>query len=124
MPGVQLQFLEIQTREVLELAAVPPPMSRPVTLCRQQAWTALRVSTSVTASWKEAPDIADRDRLVGVLPSLNPACHRGPQGREREVQRARRDTSRRAQRYGVRGNCAAASQRPRRGNGQGALGRR
>src|SRR5450756_2526432 len=37
-----------------ELAATPPPITRSVTPCSRQAATALRVSTSATASWNEA----------------------------------------------------------------------
>ncbi len=37
-----------------ELAATPPPIIRWSTPCSRQARTALRVSTSVTASWNEA----------------------------------------------------------------------
>jgi hypothetical protein len=36
------------------LAATPPPICRLLTACSLQARTALRVSTSVTASWKDA----------------------------------------------------------------------
>jgi len=37
-----------------ELAATPPPITRSVTPCWRQAVTAFLVSTSATASWKDA----------------------------------------------------------------------
>ena len=57
-----------------ELAATPPPMIRSVTSFRRQACTALRVSTSATASWKDA--------------ATSGACTGSPAARRASTQRA------------------------------------
>ena len=70
-----------------ELAATPPPIIRWSTPSSLQARTALRVSTSTTASWKDAGDVAHRHLLARAPLRLDPAGHRGLQAGEGEVVR-------------------------------------
>src|SRR5215472_12838728 len=57
----------------LELAATPPPMIRSLTPCARQAPTALRVSTSATASWNDAATSATG---TGIPASLRASTQR------------------------------------------------
>ena len=50
------------------------------------ASSALRVSTSQTASWKRRRDVGDRDRLARPLARLDPARDGGLEPGEREVE--------------------------------------
>ena len=73
-----------------ELAATPPPIIRWSTPSSLQARTALRVSTSTTASWKDAATSAHRHLLARRPLRLDPAGDGRLQAGEGEVVRRRR----------------------------------
>ena len=83
-----------------ELAATPPPMMRSLTSCRRQACTALRVSTSATASWNEA--------ATSATGTARPSASRASTQRATAVFRPENEKSKVLSRYLLRGNATAA----------------
>jgi hypothetical protein len=82
-----------------ELAATPPPMMRSLTSCRRQACTALRVSTSATASWNEA--------ATSAIGTGSPAARRASTQRATAVFRPANEKSKVPSWYFPRGKLIA-----------------
>src|SRR5216684_3568216 len=88
-----------------ELAATPPPMTRWSTPFAWQACTALRVSTSATASWKDA--------ATSATGTLTPAARRSSTQRATAVFSPENEKSKVWSRYLARGKAIAAGSPPR-----------